>query len=134
MGTDNKFVELTSSTHPDDFGGRGWHTGGDIEPVDVPTNTGNDNPYIPGRTDSPGGFQAHDDNGPAILTTPAPEDPDFNDYILNTPVADILDMHDLSIVGVAYNKTKNELTFNIVDNSIIIFCDISHWDLTSFEM
>ncbi|MEM8183856.1 hypothetical protein Q4R69_19240, partial [Morganella morganii subsp. sibonii] len=72
--------------------------------------------------------------GPVILTTPAPEDPDFNDYILVTPVADILDMHDLSIVGVAYNKTKNELTFNIDDNSIIIFCDIFHWDLTSFEM
>ena len=89
VDTDNKFVELTSSTHPDEFGGRGWHTGGDIEPVDVPTNTGNDNPYIPGRTDSPGGFQAHDDNGPVILTTPAPEDVDFNDYILITPVADI---------------------------------------------
>ncbi len=55
----------------------------------MPTNTGNHNPYIPGRTDSPGGFQAHDDNGPVILTTPAPEDVDFNDYILITPVADI---------------------------------------------
>ena len=89
MGTDNKFVELTSSTHQDEFGGRGWHTGGDIEPVDVPTNTGNHNPYIPERPDSSGGFQAHDDNGPVILTTPVPEDPDFNDYILITPVADI---------------------------------------------
>jgi len=82
-------VELTSSTHPDEFGGRGWHTGGDIEPVEVPSNTGNHNPYQPGRQDSPGGFQAHDDNGPVILTTPAPEDMDFNDYILITPVADI---------------------------------------------
>jgi len=89
VGTDNKFVELTSSTHPDEFGGRGWHTGGDIEPVDVPSNTGNHNPYLPGRQDSPGGFQTHDDNGPVILTTPAPEDVDFNDYILITPVADI---------------------------------------------
>lgn len=49
-------------------------------------------------------------------------------------MTDILDMHDLSIVGVAYNKIKNELTFNIDDNSIIIFCDVFHWDLTSFEM
>ncbi|WP_274371751.1 S-type pyocin domain-containing protein, partial [Morganella morganii] len=89
VGTDNKFVELTSSTHPDEFGGRGWHTGGDIEPVEVPSNTGNHNPYLPGRQDNPGGFQAHDDNGPVILTTPAPEDVDFNDYILITPVADI---------------------------------------------
>ncbi|EPF5871143.1 S-type pyocin domain-containing protein [Morganella morganii] len=89
MGTDNKFVELASSTHPDDFGGRGWHTGGDIEPVNVPTNTGNHNPYIPERPDSSGGFQAHDDNSPVILTTPAPGDLDFNDYILITPVADI---------------------------------------------
>ncbi|HHZ8506205.1 TPA: S-type pyocin domain-containing protein [Morganella morganii] len=89
VGTDNKFVELTSSTHPDNLGGRGWHTGGDIEPVEVPSNTGNHNPYQPGRQDSPGGFQAHDDNGPVILTTPAPEDVDFNDYILITPVADI---------------------------------------------
>ncbi|MGJ3349248.1 hypothetical protein AAZR23_07110 [Morganella sp. Je.2.23] len=89
VGTDNKFVELASSTHPDDFGGRGWHTGGDLEPVDVPTNTGNHNPYIPERPDSSGGFQAHDDNGPVILTTLAPEAPDFNDYILITPVADI---------------------------------------------
>ncbi|MEZ2634690.1 S-type pyocin domain-containing protein [Morganella morganii] len=89
VGTDNKFVELASSTHPDDFGGRGWHTGGDIEPVDVPTNTGNHNPHIPERPDSSGGFQAHDDNGPVILTTPAPGEQDFNDYILITPVADI---------------------------------------------
>ncbi|WP_354626824.1 S-type pyocin domain-containing protein [Morganella morganii] len=55
----------------------------------MPTNTGNDNPYIPERPDSSGGFQAHDDNGSVILTTPAPEDVDFNDYILITPVADI---------------------------------------------
>ncbi|HHV7361226.1 TPA: S-type pyocin domain-containing protein [Morganella morganii] len=89
VGTDNKFVELTSSTHPDEFGGRGWHTGGDIEPVEVPSNTGNHNPYQPGQQDSPGGFQAHDDNGGVILTTPSPEDMDFNDYILITPVADI---------------------------------------------
>ncbi|WNP29193.1 S-type pyocin domain-containing protein [Morganella morganii] len=89
VGTDNKFVELASSTHPDDFGGRGWHTGGDIEPVDVPTNTGNHNPHIPERPDSSGGFQAHDDNGPVILTTPAPGEQDFNDYILITPIPDI---------------------------------------------
>ena len=89
VGTDNKFVELASSTHPDDFGGRGWHTGGDIEPVDVPTNTGNHNPHIPERPDSSGGFQAHDDNDPVILTTPALGEQDFNDYILITPVADI---------------------------------------------
>lgn len=89
VDTDNKFVELTSSTHPDEFGGRGWHTGGDIEPVDVPTNTGNHNPYLPGRPDSSGGFQAHDDNGPVILTTPAPGEQDFNDYILITPIPDI---------------------------------------------
>ena len=89
VDTDNKFVELTSSTHPDEFGGRGWHTGGDIEPVDVPTNTGNHNPYLPGRPGSSGGFQAHDDNGAVILTSPAPGEQDFNDYILITPVADI---------------------------------------------
>ncbi len=89
VDTDNKFVELTSSTHPEEFGGRGWHTGGDIEPVNVPTNTGNHNPYIPGWPDSSGGFQAHDDNGPVILTTPAPGEQDFNDYILITPIPDI---------------------------------------------
>ncbi|MEX9563175.1 polymorphic toxin type 33 domain-containing protein [Morganella morganii] len=89
VDTDNKFVELTSTTPPDGFGGRGWHTGGDIAPVDVPVNTGNHDPYIPERPDSSGGFQAHDDNGPVILTTPAPGELDFNDYILITPVADI---------------------------------------------
>lgn len=89
VDTDNKFVELTSTTHPEGLGGRGWHTGGDIAPVDVPVNTGNHDPYIPERPDSSGGFQAHDDNGPVILTTPAPDELDFNDYILITPVADI---------------------------------------------
>ncbi len=49
-------------------------------------------------------------------------------------MTDILNMHDLSIIGLAYNRTKNELTFNIDDDSIIIFCDVFHWDLTSFEM
>lgn len=49
-------------------------------------------------------------------------------------MTNVLNIHDLSIVGVAYNKTKNELTFNIDDDSIIIFCDVFHWDLTSFEM
>ncbi|QXO79098.1 hypothetical protein JA116_11520 [Morganella morganii] len=49
-------------------------------------------------------------------------------------MTNILNMHDLSIIGVAYNKTKNELTFNIDDDLIIIFCDVFHWDLTSFEM
>ncbi len=49
-------------------------------------------------------------------------------------MTNILNMHDLSITGVAYNKTKNELIFNIDDNSIIMFCDVFHWDLTSFEM
>ncbi|MEM7935544.1 S-type pyocin domain-containing protein [Morganella morganii] len=107
MGTDNQFVELASSTHPDDFGGRGWHTGGDIEPVDVPTNTGNHNPYIPERPDSSGGFQAHDDNGPVILTTPAPGEQDFNDYILITPIPDIPAIYVyLSEKG---KRTKNRL-------------------------
>lgn len=49
-------------------------------------------------------------------------------------MTNILKMHDLSIVGVVYNKIKNELKFNIDDNSTIIFCDVFHWDLTSFEM
>ncbi len=40
IDTDNKFVELTSSTHPDEFGGRGWHTGGDVDKTDVPADTG----------------------------------------------------------------------------------------------
>ncbi|HDS6845002.1 S-type pyocin domain-containing protein [Morganella morganii] len=107
VGTDNQFVELASSTHPDDFGGRGWHTGGDIEPVDVPTNTGNHNPYIPERPDSSGGFQAHDDNGPVILTTPAPGEQDFNDYILITPIPDIPAIYVyLSEKG---KRTKNRL-------------------------
>lgn len=32
------------------------YTGGDIEPADVPVNTGNHNPYIPERPGSSGGF------------------------------------------------------------------------------
>lgn len=47
---------------------------------------------------------------------------------------DLLHMHDLSIIGIAYNKINNELIFNIDDNSTIIFCDIFHWDLTPFDM
>jgi len=48
-------------------------------------------------------------------------------------MTDILNMHDLSIIGIAYNKIKNDLIFNIDDNSTLIFHDIFHWDLTPFE-
>lgn len=48
-------------------------------------------------------------------------------------MADKLNIHDLSIIGITYNKIKNDLIFNIDDNSMLIFHDIFHWDLTPFE-